>query len=218
MKDVRVEFKFKNAILLHRLEERFGIEMSAPKMAEVIGIDYGSLCYLLSLSRSPFVPTRGTEINGIRYSKTAMKIANFLDYADPAELFPVSLYSIRFPKKYFKEFESIQILSLQDAAAQKLLPPVETVEDDVDQPMLQDDIRKVLQRLEPREERLLKMVFGIDGPEMGTTEIAKHFGITKGGADLRVKAALRKIQRPCYSKTLKPYWGPEKAETTSPED
>jgi RNA polymerase sigma factor (sigma-70 family) len=213
MKDLRIEFKFKNAILLQRLREKFGEEASLKNMAEEMKISYPPLIYLLSLSHSPFyIKTgrggwrgKGTEINGINYSQIAMKIADFL-IVDPAEIFPVSLYSLRLPKKYYKDFESIQLLSYQEAAEQKLLPPVETYEDDVDAPMLTDGIRDALTSLTEREAMVIRMRFGLDGEERTLDEVGEVFGVSRERARQMEKKALKKLRHPSRSNNLRPFY------------
>jgi RNA polymerase sigma factor (sigma-70 family) len=216
MKDLRVEFKFKNAILLQRLKDKFGESASLMDMSRAIGVGYTTLVYLLSLAHSPFaIKGRqcGAEINGIRYSVAAMKIANYLDYSEPAELFPVSLYSIRFPKKYYQEFNSVQFLSLQEAAAQKLLPPAEVDETDMDLPFLKEDMGKLLKTLTAREEKVIKLRYGIGGAEeMSLEEVSEVFQMSRERIRQIEWKALKKLRHPARSMKLKTYHGPEGVE------
>lgn len=236
-KDLRIEFKFRNAALLTRLQEVFGQDASIRVMAEGAGVPYGDLCYLLSLLRSPFVPPgskRGTEIEGIKYTKTAMTLANFF-YVEPAELFPVSLYSIKFPKKYYKDFESIQLLSFQEAAEQKLLPPVESYEDNYEALGLKDRMNQALEMLTVREEKVIRLRFGLDdGKEKTYDEVAAALGGSRGDphgypvpdksfpvSRERIrqieKKALRKLRHPLRSQKVKVFYTEEEPSPEIPE-
>lgn len=179
MKDLRIEFKFKNAILLSRLREKFGEDASIKAMAEGVGVIYGELCYLLALTRSPFLTPgckRGTEVEGIRYTKTAMTLANFF-YVEPKELFPVSLYSIKLPKKYHKDFDSVQLLSFQEAREQKLLPPPGSYEENYEALGLKERMGQLLETLTAREAKVIRLRFGLDdGVERTYEEVAETLG------------------------------------------
>ena len=209
-KDLRIEFKFKNAALLTRLREKFGEDVSFKHMAEVIEVGYSSLIYLLSLCHSPFATVKSrnvTEINGIRYSKSAMKIANFLDYADPAKLFPFSLYSLRLPKKYHRDFESIQLLSFHEAREQKLLPPVEFCEEDYDSLGLKERMNGLLGKLTEREEKVIRMRFGFDGDgEKTMEEVAKEFGVSRTRVQQIEKKAIRRLKAPARKKLIEDFY------------
>lgn len=210
MEDLRVEFKFKNAILFKKLRDYFGEKLTLKAISEEIGVGYSSLVGLLSLGYSPFVTQRKkkgwAEINGIEYTAAAMKIADFFICADPAELFPLSLYSIRFPKKYHRDLRSVEILSLQEAAAQRLLPAVEMYEDDMDLPMLQADVAESLTTLTHREETVIRLRFGIDGGnEMTLEAVAKELKINKQRIHQIEQKALRKLRHPARSLKLRSY-------------
>jgi len=198
-KDLRIEFKFKNAALLKRLQEKFG-EVSFKSMADAMGVAYPQLINLLTLYIKPFSSRlgRGSQsVDGIIYTKTAMTIANFLDFTEPAELFPVSLYSLKIPEKYHKDFESIQLLSFQEAAEQKLLPPVESYEENYEALGLKERMDQLLKTLTAREEKILRMRFGLDGEvEHTLEEVGKVFKVNKEYIRQIEKKAIRKLRYP----------------------
>ena len=201
MKDVRVEFKFKNAIIYRRLQEHFG-EVSLRSMADAMRTPYAKLISLLNLSDSPF-GCRGAEVNGIKYGRDAMTIANFFQCGDPADLFPVSLYQISLPKKYYREFESVKLLSMQEARKQGLLPPPESYEDDHDALGLKERVRSVLQTLTAREEKVLRMRFGLDdGVERTLGEVAEEWELSKQGIRMIEMKAFKRLRHPTRKAAL----------------
>lgn len=219
MKDLRIEFKFKNAVLLTRLQEKFGAEATTKSMAETMEVPYSQLICLLTLHIKPFssMLSKGSQsVDGIIYNKTAMKIANFLDFTEPAELFPVSLYSLKIPKKYHKDFDSIQLLSFQEAAEQKLLPPVESYEENYEALGLKERMNQLLETLTAREAKVIRMRFGLDGPEMTPAEVAKELGVTRSRIGEIEKSVLRKLRHPARAKQIKAFYTGEEPPPPEP--
>jgi RNA polymerase sigma factor (sigma-70 family) len=209
-KDLRIEFKFKNAVLLKRLRERFGEDVSLRSMAEAMGVAYSLLITFLSLYSSPFNinPGRNTvEINGIFYKQNAMRIADYLLCADPAEIFPMSLYSLRLPKKYFRDFESVQLLSFQEAAEQKLLPPVESYEENYEALGLKERMNQLLATLTAREEKVIRMRFGLDGEvEHTLVEVGEAFKVSTMRIRQIEKKALKRLRHRARSQHVKVFY------------
>lgn len=71
---------------------------------------------------------------------------------------------------------------------------------------LKERVRKVLKTLTPREEKVLKMRFGIDvASEHTLEEVGKDFGVTRERVRQIEVKALRKLRHPSRSKELMPF-------------
>lgn len=71
---------------------------------------------------------------------------------------------------------------------------------------LKERVRKVLKSLTPREEKVLKMRFGIDvASEHTLEEVGKDFGVTRERVRQIEVKALRKLRHPSRSKDLTPF-------------
>lgn len=72
---------------------------------------------------------------------------------------------------------------------------------------LKDRVRKVLKTLTPREEKVLKMRFGIDvASEHTLEEVGKDFGVTRERVRQIEVKALRKLRHPSRSKDLQTFF------------
>src|ERR1700730_17435470 len=71
---------------------------------------------------------------------------------------------------------------------------------------LQDQPRRVLKSLTPREEQVLKMRFGVgDGSEHTLEEVGRSFNVTRERIRQIESKALRKLRHPSRAKKLKPF-------------
>ena len=96
-----------------------------------------------------------------------------------------------------KDFESIQLLSFQEAAEQKLLPPVESYEENYEALGLKERMNQLLKTLTAREEKILRMRFGLDGEvEHTLEEVGKVFKVNKEYIRQIEKKAIRKLRYP----------------------
>lgn len=72
--------------------------------------------------------------------------------------------------------------------------------------LLQEDIRSVLSTLTPKEEKVLRMRYGFDGPECTLEEIGAVFKVTRERIRQIEAKALRKLRHDLRLKRLKDYW------------
>ena len=88
------------------------------------------------------------------------------------------------------------------------------VEDDLTPPpsqtayenMLRDRVEQVLSSLSPREERILKLRFGLEnGHPYTLEEVGQKFGLTRERIRQIEGKALRRLRHPCRSRLLKDY-------------
>lgn len=75
------------------------------------------------------------------------------------------------------------------------------------QSLMRDDVLQALDKLTPRERRVIIMRFGLaDGQEHTLEEIGREFGITRERIRQIEGKALRRLRHPAWSKTLKQYY------------
>ena len=205
MRDLRVESRFKNAVLYNELERRFAataakiIRRQGPlpllKVASLeMGVCYSTIGGLLNLNISPY-GVRGKP------SKPALALSEYLEI--PVEvLFPPSLYALKLPRVVAREFESEQVLSLQEAAGAGLLPPIDP---DSGRWELSRDLGAALQTLSPREEKVVRLRHGIGCPEHSLSKIAGEMGVSRERIHQIEAKALRKLRHPSRSRALVPH-------------
>ena len=84
---------------------------------------------------------------------------------------------------------------------------------------LKERVREVLKTLTPREEKVLKMRFGIDvASEHTLEEVGKDFSVTRERIRQIEVKALRKLRHPSRSKKLRTFFEKEPDDAGIPED
>jgi len=89
-----------------------------------------------------------------------------------------------------------------------LLPDQEIVRPgvSVEQQMLAEDVRAVVETLSPREARILRLRYGLDGGgDYTLKEIGEKFGVTRERIRQIEMQALRKLRHPSHSRVLREY-------------
>jgi RNA polymerase primary sigma factor len=76
----------------------------------------------------------------------------------------------------------------------------------VSQQFLKEQLREVLMTLTPREQKVLKLRFGLDdGPERTLEDVGKEFSVTRERVRQIENKALDKLRHPSLSCKLKDY-------------
>jgi len=199
--DLKVDLSFKNAVLYRALVAHYADEakriQAGPMLplifvaARSIGIRKEALSALLNLKQSPYASGDGSP------TPTAEKIAEALGFSIQ-ELFPASLYSGRFARAASIDADSAVFLPL-NTAKQLPAPDVELIEE------RGIDIDEVLKTLSPREEKIMRLYFGLDGPEHTDLEISEIIGVCKARISQIRQKALRKLRHPSRSLRLGQY-------------
>lgn len=215
-RDLRVFLKFKNARLLDAIDKALGDGAKISDVAELCCVSSHTLYRLISLTISPFSAVQasgkgsgigggmGINVNGIWYKPSAIKIAKTLGRL-VEDIFPKSLYELKLPNKIFRDMDSVQLLSLQEARAMKLLTDC-SYEPDFDGAMLKEDLDKMLKTLGTREELVLRLRFGLGGPEFTFSELADRLKVSTERLRQIEARALRKLRHPSRSTRLRPYY------------
>jgi len=154
---------------------------------------------LLNLTKSPI------RKNG-KYRKTCLQIADYF-FEDVKELFPLDLYNIKQTELSIELH--MEQLSLQDCM---FLSVEEKVTDDVFLGQLKNKIEVVLATLTPRQEKIVRLYFGLGFDESGqvmpahdAVEIAELMGVTRSRVDQILVKALRDLRHPFRSNKLKAF-------------
>lgn len=201
MTDLRVEIRFKNAVLYRALAKKFPQkeklghgDIDVNSVCQEIGISRGYLYQLLSLRVNPWLRDGQLSEVGVKLS--------FILEVDEELLFPRYLYKSNLSRKIIGEIDSQRVLTLAEARHQKLLP--ESTEDiqEIDQEtkhLIRLEIERALTMLTPREEKVIRLRFGIDGPCMSHRQIGDKFAISGGRVQQIEARALRKLRHPSRS-------------------
>jgi DNA-directed RNA polymerase sigma subunit (sigma70/sigma32) len=64
------------------------------------------------------------------------------------------------------------------------------------------DIEKALSLLSPQEEKVIRLKFGLDGPQMTRKQIGEFFGVTNVRIMQIEQKALRKLRKPEITRSI----------------
>lgn len=200
-KEYKIEVKIKNNLLYSAIVEAG--YASLKKFAAAHGIPYASLCHLISM-RNPAIHSKTGKI-----TKTTERICKILNKM-PSEIFTdyqanCSLKSNKFEADV-GENEISAYLAMRQASG--LLEYV--MENEGDREIMDSDLKKslsdVLDDLTPREEKVLRMRFGIDTETNYTLdEIAEKYGVTRERIRQIEHRALMKLRHPKRAFKLKDF-------------
>ena len=192
MKEIRATLKLRNNRLLS-LKESTG--WTVPEFCKNVGISTTSYYQFTTMKRSP--------LTGGDWRDSAKKLAKFAG-VDPIELFPEAVQEIQ---KSGQSTDCTIKLSPDDLT--ELLPPAMKQLSDPEASAVASELRnkmsEALALLSPREQQVLSLRFGLDGPEKTLEEIGRIQGV--GREPIRqIKArALRKLRRPSRIRLLRDF-------------
>jgi RNA polymerase sigma factor (sigma-70 family) len=196
MKDLLVQTRFRNNILWGLMAGR-----TVAEVCRLIGFpDQTSFGDLLNLKRQPYRTWKGKAKAG-QFTAIALRIADYFKML-PEDLFPASLYALGLPDGFDRTFSSEEVFLSLPKSHQSYLP---SPEDTVAKHETLDAIDSMLYTLTPREAKVVKMRFGIEGQETGVDFIADEIGVSSARVVQITARALRKLRHPSRSKYLKPY-------------
>lgn len=206
MKSLRVELRFKNAVLFHLLEEKYGSLRKKHyygfmrQASEAIGINYQTLVDLVALRQNAyttFQPGR-PHPEFLVPRKPAKLVAEALGV--PVDIaFPADLYSQKF-ETVVVDVEPSKMLPLSAALA---LPAPEP---DTRNEELHSALKDALGTLKPKERRAIELLSGFAGSEPLTTrETAHKMKLSPARVGQIRDKAMRKLRHPSRSHTLREF-------------
>lgn len=200
IKPLRVELRVRNNVMI-RLREEMGFT-SASAFCKAAKINYEQYNALENMRSSPIYPDteRRRKLGYVGWTSVAREIAAFHG-VDLATLWPDAVLRMR---KVFSvgEFDENDIRSLGSSVRALQESPEEAVE----VVQLQSRVRRVLSTLTPREEKVIRMRFGIGEPSDRTLEeIGEKFHVTRERTRMIEAKALRKLRHPARSKMLRDF-------------
>ena len=189
-KDIRVVVEFKNNLILSKMEE-FGIATVA-ELCRRIGkpTQMTRVGELINMK----IPARNKDDS---WSKMALDLATFFRCL---------------PEDLFSDFQQEQALEKNRAHAETSFAEIQqsiaarrTPELAARQNELHAAVGRALGTLTAREERMLRLRFGFEGPALSLEEAAQHFSVTWLRAQQIEAKALRKLKHPSRSRLVRQF-------------
>ncbi|MBN1325973.1 sigma-70 family RNA polymerase sigma factor [Candidatus Falkowbacteria bacterium] len=189
MKEIRVEARLRNNILYHAIFDRF---KSVASFCRKYKLCQSSVGGLLNLKRSPLARNKS-------YSVTCEKIAKIFRMT-PDMLFPPALYKIKQPERIWE----ISFSQLPSMSELKQLSAPSDPEKDIIEEEFKQSLAEALSLLAPREEQVLKYLYGLDGyEEKSLQEVGEIFHVSHTRIGQIRDKALRKLRHPTRIKLLR---------------
>jgi RNA polymerase sigma factor (sigma-70 family) len=163
-----------------------------------LGLPMMRVLQLLNLRLSPLVRSRDGRASAVR--PLCQQIAD-LSSQDVRDLFPEHLYKVRWPSLVVEVNGERFVPLLEAPRAVFALPPNQEVE--LAEREREESLVQVLETLTPREERVIKMRFGIGQDRQYTcAEVGEYLGVGRARVQQIQAGAIRKLRHPSRSRKL----------------
>jgi RNA polymerase sigma factor (sigma-70 family) len=208
MDDLRLELKIKNNRIFQQARVMLDKdEITQADIARHCKVTQAEIGWYLNFKISPLI--KNTNIRGPiaecqcvspdhSWSKRAIKIANALNVL-PEYLWPEYFREAR-KNTFVAEMNAVDLLEALVDEKQILTPEERLVENETMQL-----IRSKLATLTPKEEKIIRMLFGIGEDQQRPMFVASDFGVSRTRLDQIKKKALRKLRHPSRAKDLPGY-------------
>lgn len=193
---VRLRLITHNARLVDARKE---LGMTQPEMAQAAGVHWFRLHRIETLK---VVPTED------EMCKIACVLEKPIDYLFSEELLAAVEAGVFSRRKV--ELSGPRIVYLTEALQRQLITDggIDAAEEEMNRQLLAERINDILEALEPREQLVLRLRFGLDGEGAKTLEtVGREFGVTRDRIRQIEAKALRKLRHPTRSRKLKDYLG-----------
>lgn len=187
MKELRLTFKVRNNILI-RLREELG--KSAPQMAKMIGVNYGTYIRYESLKISPYYIHNGT----CKIKSSATKIADFFGMQID-EIWTDGVMRVR-KNEIEREFNYEEVRNVLLASTEPVLLPDNYYEE----LEIKDKVQNIVNGLSPKCRDIINMYYKED---LTLQQIADKLNISYQTVSLIKDRALRALRHPSRIKCLK---------------
>ena len=190
MREIRIEARMRNNILYHAIFDNW---KNTHRFSLIHKLNASEVGKLLNLTKSP-VTKKG------KWRPFCLKLADIL--GQPVEvLFPLELYSIGKPMQTWEfSFAELPPSALQQI---KQLSAGDNPEETLIKSEKRKELLKTIQELDPREEKVILMYFGLEdnGEEHTLEQIAEEFGVSPERIRQIKARAMRKLR---LIKSIKP--------------
>ena len=185
-KEYLVEYRIKNALLFNKIKETKCETIL--EFCEKFKFSYFAISQFLNLKRTVFKKDGDLDPN-------AEKLLEFFQ-AIPDELFPARQFTQKLleNKKTFLANEEDLIQLDNFIGCEPSYDQFQIEQDLVDKDQVIKRLHECLSSLTPREERIIRMRFGINGDAKTLEEISKQFGVSKTRIKNIESRALMKLQ------------------------
>ena len=210
MKSLRIEARLRNNVLWHAIFDKYATVAEFCRAHPSLGSHaQGQVGELLNLKGYPKICPRGGNRQAgaswgndcLDWNPTVKKLCRIFKMC-PEDLFPLNLYELPTTKAVFE----IEPPMLPMGREVLMLEAPGRAEDIAMVNGLRSAVSKAFCRLSAKEEKILKMRFGIDGePERTLEEVGQEFHVCKDRIRQIEAKALCKLRRPPCSKHLKPF-------------
>ncbi len=193
---IRLELRIKNSLLV---KARENLGYTQKKAAQEIGISPQSLSGYESMKRYPSIETK---------KKICDYYRNMGSFLFEDDVFPEQLQLVQnHPPKYVKEayIRKNEFIIDSDIDPDSLPSPVINQETGCYNKDLLEQTRRVLVTLTPREEKVLRMRFGIGEGEHSYEEAGYVFSVVKERIRQIEAKALKKLRHTTRSRKLKKF-------------
>ena len=190
--EIRVEARIRNNVLWHQIFDRYS--SVAEFCRQHPGMQQTQVGALLNGCLNPRSPKKG------EYRKVCLELARIFGL-HPDDLFPSRFYEL----EKTKMAAEIPFAALPSADREVLFLP-DTTMDAVVRAELQRSVGTALGQLSTREEKVLRLRFGLNGEDEHTREeIGKILGVTRERARQIELRALNRLRHPLRSNALRTF-------------
>ncbi len=194
-KNLRVIVSLKNNILAKKREE---LGFNQAQMAEFCKVSQQQYGNVENLKEYPWNKLKDT------WTTVALKISKAI-YMLPEDIWP-DIFSKITKRKTFAEVDAYSMFS-------QLRNDNGTPQSFLDSKELRKDVKKMVNTLTPREQKVIELRFGLNGGEPKRHhEIASFFGVSNNRISQMEKKAFRKLRHPARNKRVKQYIDDGRAE------
>ena len=172
---------------------RKALGLTQTEFARLTGINVAKLSGIENLRILPSFDIKDTMASALGFTT---------DYLFPESLLKAIDAGV-FSKRH-RALEEVEIVALTEARLDQLAYTDDDMLESIDRSILKEQINEVLNRLTPREQRVIDIRFGLtDGDSHTLRETGVKFNVTQERIRQIEAKALRKLRHPEYSRKLK---------------
>jgi RNA polymerase sigma factor (sigma-70 family) len=188
--EVVLKAQFKNG-LLYKAVQKCG---NQSKLASYLRVGPSVIGKWLNFQDTPNFRKPKSQAHKERYQEWDEKLIQLIGYG-LEEIFPDELEKHKSVLKERAKFEAVLEMPIErliEAGAVPKLPPApDSFIDSLDREKI---VAEVLRTLTPREEKVIRLLYGLDGEELTFEDVGQHFAVTRERIRQIEAKALRKLR------------------------